>query len=198
MNAHLSGRRLFIIGLGSICIARTARADTAADAATPIARLNAALEARSANFAQRVAMLEPVLDQSFDLPTVLRASVGLGWATLSATEQQNLLQVFRRYIAANYAANFTGGQTIRIMQEQRSLPGGGQVVQTQIVGSNGAVHRLDYVMRQTAAGWRAQDVLAEGTISRVAVQRSDFSAVLARGGASGLASRMAEVAASLA
>lgn len=197
MNAHLSRRRLFIIGLSSICIAHVARADSATDAAAPIARLNAALEARSAGFAQRVALLEPVLEQSFDLPTVLRASIGFGWATLSAADQQNLLQAFRRYIAANYAANFTGGQTIRIMQEQRSLPDGGEVVQTRIVDGDGEVHRIDYVMRRTAAGWRAQDVLADGTISRVAVQRSDFAAALARGGAAGLASRMAQVANSL-
>lgn len=190
-------RRLFVIGLSSICISHVARADLATDAAAPIARLNAALETRSANFSQRVAMLEPVLEQSFDLPTVLRASVGLGWATLSAADQQNLLQVFRRYIAANYAANFTGGQQIRIMPEQRSLPGGGEVVQTQVVDSNGEAHRIDYVMRRTAAGWRAEDVLADGTISRVAVQRSDFASILARSGAAGLATRMAEVAASL-
>ena len=106
MNAHLSRRRLFIIGLSSICIAHVARADSATDAAAPIARLNAALEARSAGFAQRVAMLEPVLEQSFDLPTVLRASIGFGWATLSAADQQNLLQAFRRYIAANYCGQF--------------------------------------------------------------------------------------------
>lgn len=190
-------RRLFVIGLSSICVARNARAQATSDAAAPIARLNAALETRSANFSQRVAMLEPVLEQSFDLPTVLRASVGPGWATLSPADRQNLLQVFRRYIAANYAANFTGGQTLRIMPEQRSVPGGAQVVETQIVGSDGEVHRLDYVMRQTVNGWRAQDVLADGTISRVATQRSDFSSILARGGASGLATRMAEVAASL-
>ena len=83
------------------------------------------------------------------------------------------------------------------MQEQRSLPDGGEVVQTRIVDGDGEVHRIDYVMRRTAAGWRAQDVLADGTISRVAVQRSDFAAALARGGAAGLASRMAQVANSL-
>ncbi len=197
MNAHLSRRRLFIIGLSSICVARNARADAAGDPAAPIARLNAALAAPSAGFARRTAMLEPVLEQSFDLPAVLRASVGPGWASLSDAEHQRLLQVFSRYIAANYAANFTGGQTIRIMPEQRRLPDGRVVIQTRITDKGGEEHRIDYVMRMTAAGWRAQDVLADGTISRVAVQRSDFAGTLARGGADGLASRLAQVAASL-
>ena len=197
MSMHLRRRHLLALGLSSICVARNARADSVVDAAAPIARLNAALEARSAGFAQRVAMLEPVLVESFDLPYVLRMSVGPRWSTLTSQEQQHLLDVFPRYIAANYAANVTGGQAIRIMPEQRRLPDGGVVVQTRITDKGGEEHRLDYVMRLTAAGWRAQDVLANGTISRVAVQRSDFGAVLARGGAAGLASRMAQVAASL-
>ena len=41
--------------------------------------------------------------------------------------------------------------------------------------------RLDYVMRNTQAGWRAIDILLNGTISRVAVQRSDFRGLLAAG-----------------
>ena len=38
-------------------------------------------------------------------------------------------------------------------------------------------------MHRTASGWMAVDVLVDGTISRVAVQRSDFRSVLDDGGA---------------
>ena len=41
-------------------------------------------------------------------------------------------------------------------------------------------------MRQEAGGWRAVDVLADGSISRVAVQRSDFRRLVSRGGAQAL------------
>jgi phospholipid transport system substrate-binding protein len=37
-------------------------------------------------------------------------------------------------------------------------------------------------MRNGPAGWKAVDVLANGSISRVAVQRSDFRELLANGG----------------
>jgi phospholipid transport system substrate-binding protein len=36
-------------------------------------------------------------------------------------------------------------------------------------------------MRDDSAAWRAVDVLLEGSISRVAVQRSDFRKILANG-----------------
>ena len=41
-------------------------------------------------------------------------------------------------------------------------------------------------MRQEGGGWKAVDVLADGSISRVAVQRSDFRRLVSRGGAQAL------------
>jgi phospholipid transport system substrate-binding protein len=41
-------------------------------------------------------------------------------------------------------------------------------------------------MRQNGGPWQAVDVLADGSISRVAVQRSDFRRLLANGGAQAL------------
>jgi phospholipid transport system substrate-binding protein len=41
-------------------------------------------------------------------------------------------------------------------------------------------------MRMTGTSWKAVDVLADGSISRVAVQRSDFSQLLEKGGAPAL------------
>jgi phospholipid transport system substrate-binding protein len=58
-------------------------------------------------------------------------------------------------------------------------------VQTQII-SGGDRIRLDYVMRAGGDGWRVVDVLFEGSISRVAVQRSDFRKILAGGDAEAL------------
>jgi phospholipid transport system substrate-binding protein len=41
-------------------------------------------------------------------------------------------------------------------------------------------------MRNTGGGWRVVDVLADGSISRIAVQRSDFRRLLSHGGAPAL------------
>jgi phospholipid transport system substrate-binding protein len=53
-------------------------------------------------------------------------------------------------------------------------------------------------MRQSKGGaWQVVDVLADGSISRVAVQRSDFRHLLARGGPQALAESLRNKSANL-
>ncbi len=206
--AALPRRRFFLLAAASLAIAATSPAAEASDVSDPaaaIARLNASLLAamkagRTISFEQRMKLLQPALESSFDLSAVLKASVGLGWTSLSAADQAALLEAFRRYTVANYAANFDNydGQRFEILPAQRSLLDGRVVVETKLSRPGGTQHRIDYVMRQTTSGWKAVDVLADGSISRVAVQRSDFGSVLIRGGAAGLAARLSAVTASLA
>ncbi len=139
-------------------------------------------------FAGRFAMLAPVIDHTFDLPAILRESVGPSWAALPPDQQTMLTQAFRRYTVATYVNNFDSSDGLRfeVKPETRAV-GNEQVVQTRIIPKTGDSHELDYVMRDGGAGWRVVDVLADGSISRVAVQRSDFRRLLARGGPQALA-----------
>ena len=52
------------------------------------------------------------------------------------------------------------------------------IVATQIVPERDKPTEIDYVMRQTAQGWRAVDVLLDGSISQNAVKRSDFRSLI--------------------
>jgi phospholipid transport system substrate-binding protein len=141
----------------------------------------------AAPFAQRFATLAPVVDRVFNLPVILQVSVGPAWSSLPADQHAALLTAFRRYTIANYVNSFDNfnGQHFDISPETKSLPNGEQLAQTRIVSSSGESHELDYVMRQDGS-WKAVDVLADGSISRVAVQRSDFRRLVARGGAQAL------------
>ena len=155
----------------------------------PIAQLNAALLSamkmgKTTPFAQRYQAIAPAVEGAFDLPGVLAASVGLGWTALTPEQKQELLAVFTRYTIASYTANFDSysGQSIETLPQAQRQVGQDVVVATQIVpGNGGAPTRLDYVMHRTPQGWRAVDVLADGSISRVAVQRSDFRSLLEGG-----------------
>ena len=165
----------------------------AADASTTVARFYDGLLAdmkagRQVDFQRRFAMLAPVIDQVFDLQTVLAVSVGPRWAGLAPDQQDRLLGAFRRYTVASYVASFDSyaGQTLSVLPEPRPAGGGQVVVQTRIVPTSGDTTKLDYVLKQTPSGWKIVDVLADGAISRVAVQRSDFRGVLANGGGDAL------------
>ena len=138
-------------------------------------------------FARRFDMLAPIVDGTFDLNAILQESVGAPWAALSPDQQTTLARAFRRYTVASYVNNFDNfnGQKFEVSPDTRAV-GSEQVVQTRIIPRSGETHELDYVMRETGSGWRAVDVLADGSISRVAVQRSDFRRLLTRGGAKAL------------
>jgi phospholipid transport system substrate-binding protein len=139
-------------------------------------------------FNGRFQALAPAIDQAFDLPAVLAVSVGPGWASLSAEQQSRLLEAFRRYTVASYVANFDSynGQRFSVLPETRGLDTGRVVVQSRLTPFAGDAVELDYVMQETASGWKIVDVLAAGSISRVAVQRSDFRHLLTRGGGDAL------------
>ncbi len=153
----------------------------------PIKALNDALlramrAGGKAPFANRVAMVQPAIEAAFDLQQILRSSVGPHWAALTAAQQADLSGTFVRYTVDSYVANFDGfsGERFDILPELRDV-GADRVVQTRIVPPQGDAARIDYQMRPTPAGWKAVDVLLDGSISRVAIQRSDFRALLAKG-----------------
>jgi phospholipid transport system substrate-binding protein len=176
----------------AVSVARPIWADAAAPLDQPLQALYAALEeamrtGHSAPFPQRFDALEPVVDQVFDLETVLKVSVGLRWNSMDADMRTRLLKTYRRFTVATYVANFDkyDGERFKILPGTRDA-GADRIVGTEIVSGNGDHLRLDYVMRSDNGAWRAVDVLLEGSISRVAVQRSDFRKILATGDAKAL------------
>jgi len=196
--AVLGIRRRWLPGMAMIAavslMSRRAFADSApADPIATIQHFNAALlttmkMAEQTTFNLRFQALAPVVDQAFNLRAVLAVSVGGGWVSLAPDQQSRLLDAFRRYSVASYVANFDSyaGQRFMVSPDVRSLGADRVVVQSRIMPISGAATELDYIMQQTAASWKAVDVLVAGSISRVAVQRSDFRRVLANGGSDAL------------
>lgn len=188
-------RRRTLVRLALFCAAAAPVPVRAGDPAViaPIQHLYDALLAvmkigSQASFAQRSDQLAPVIDAVFDLTAILQTSVGLSWDAQSPDQRSTLLTAFRRYTVATYVANFNSfnGQRFEVSPDTRALPNNEQAVTSHIISASGKSHRLDYVMRQVNGTWRVVDVLADGTISRVAVQRSDFRRLLRQGGSAAL------------
>jgi phospholipid transport system substrate-binding protein len=115
-----------------------------------------------------------------------RLAIGASWTTLSQAQQQLAIAAFGAYIAATYADRFDSysGQRLEIVGQQPSSSG--IIVKTRIVKSNGEPVNVDYAMRQSDGAWQISDVYLDGTISQLATQRSEFSAILRREGFDGL------------
>ena len=166
-----------------LAVAPPARAADA-QAAAPIQALSAGLvtamkAGKSAPFAQRYTALAPLVDRAFDLPGILASSVGPRFASLPGDQQAKLLDVFRKFTVASYVANFDSfsGERVEVLAEQRSV-GADVIVQTVIAPAQGEAVHIDYVMRSGPQGWRAVDVLLNGSISQNAVKRSDFRSLV--------------------
>lgn len=203
-------RRLLGLAVAAVCVAPLpVLADTVGEGTDqaiigPIEQLNQALVAvmkagKATPFERRYDMLAPAIENALDLPYILRISVGFGWSGLTQEEQQTLLVAFRRYTVASYLDNFDSydGQQFVVSPQTRPVGSNEQVVSTQIIPKQGSSHKLDYVMRQVGSEWKAVDVLADGSISRVAVQRSDFSSLLSKGGAPALVASLQQKTAAL-
>ena len=134
----------------------------------------------------RYARLAPVVNRTFDIPMMTRLAIGPSWDTLVPAQQQQLLAAFAHYVAATYADRFDtySGEQLQVTGER---PNGNDVmVQTKIAKANGEATRLDYLMRQDQGSWRISDVYLDGTISQLAVHRSEFHSILQREGVDGL------------
>lgn len=134
----------------------------------------------------RYALLAPVVVRLFDVPLMARLAVGLSWATLSSTYQQQVTDAFAHYISATYADRFDSysGEQLQVTGEQTS--GAEVIVQTRIVKSKGDAVSLNYRMRENAGCWQIADVYLDGAISQLATQRSEFHSILQREGIDGL------------
>jgi phospholipid transport system substrate-binding protein len=167
--------------------------DTVPDAVmAPIRALNDALirvmrAGKSTPFRARFHMLAPTIDRAFDLAGILLVSVGPRWAGIDAAQQTALRGVFRLFTVASYVDNFDSyaDEQFEVAPDLRTI-GDDQVVSTTLVSTSDDPIRIDYVMRREGVAWKVVDVMLDGTISRVAVQRSDFRGVLTEGGAPAL------------
>ena len=140
--------------------------------------------AETLGFEGRVGRLQPVLPDVFDLAFMAEKSVGRYWKTASPEERERLVSTFTRYVIANYAGRFTGweGQEFEILGDEPSARGT-ILVRTRLVDPNADDVKLDYRLRKTEeSGWKIIDVYLDGTVSELALRRSEYSSLIKREG----------------
>jgi phospholipid transport system substrate-binding protein len=181
--------RKILIALLSLALGGAAYAAT--PEAAPVNTLDDGLLATmkaGGDFKARAAVVTPVVAQSYDLPTVTQNSVGFLWSTLPAAQQKQLIDLIGQFTVASYASQFTsfGGESFTVSPTEKPLGQGFIVQSTLTPGGGGDPVELDYVVHNTAQGWRITDVLLGGSISQVALHESDFASLVSAGDASRL------------
>jgi len=169
-----------------------AAAAPAADPAAlrePVEKLYAALlevmkRAEELGFEGRYRVLEPVIGGSYDLPFMAELILGRQWRALSPDQQKLWLETFARLTVSTYADRFDGyaGERFEVGAVEAGTQGT-SLVRTKIVKGDGDPVNLDYRMRLAAAGgWRIIDVFLNGTVSELALRRSEYGALMRRDG----------------
>ncbi len=154
------------------------------------ALLNAMKNAEKLGVSGRYDILAPEIDKDFDLQRMIRVAAGKFWRQADGASRAKVLAAFRRMSIATYAAQFDGwsGQTFTTMAA-RPGPQRTILVQTEISAPGGDGAALTYVLKERTRGngdWRIADVLLDGSISQLAVRRSEYQRVLKSGGLPGL------------
>jgi len=205
MHATPASRRVFLVSLlpAAVAVRRALAADGGASPTAVMQRFYDALlsemkEAKRLTFDQRYQRIAPAVTQSYNLPLMSRLAVGPSWANLAPAQQQSITDAFSRYTISVYANRFDdyNGERFDVDPNPANSPNG-QIVQTALIKSNGEKVLLNYLMRQGESGWQVIDVYLSGTISQLATQRSEYSAVLQQGGADALVKLLDQRIASL-
>ena len=138
----------------------------------------------AAGFQGRAQVIEPVVDQVFDMPEMTRLTLGSAGKTLAPEQLSKIADAFRRFTVASYAKNFSSYSGERF-EVDAPRPGGvgAIVVPSRLISADGAQPvQMDYVMKGGDGQWRVTDVLAEGAVSQMAARRSEFTAILRKDG----------------
>lgn len=131
----------------------------------------------------RYQRLRAVMQETFDLDFMAEKVLGKSWNGLSDADRGRWREVFSEFTVANYAANFDkfSGQQFEIRGEEPSA--NETVLVKSLVKSPGHEDvELTYRLHQVGGRWRIMDVFLKGTVSELALRRSDYGSVLERDG----------------
>ena len=170
--------RLAALALGfslAVQAALPAPAAAAEGAEAKVDRFHAALVAamQAGGFGERLALLEPVVAEFFDVATVARISVGASWRGLSEERRAAFVELLERLILATYADRFDSYSGQRFVRLEVAAASTGTVVKSQLQRASGEPVNLDYYFR----GERVFNVVADG-VSDLSLRRADYASII--------------------
>ncbi len=140
--------------------------------------LQAMKQGAEAGYQGRYTTLAPVVNESFDFPTIAKIVVGRFWKDLSEAQRSQFTQTFSKLSTATYASKFDSYSKEEFRHVSNEDMGQkGVLVKTELLKSDGDAVRLDYLLHQKESNWLIVNVVADG-VSDLSLKRADYSSVL--------------------
>ena len=139
--------------------------------------------AEELGLAGRIEEMGPLMGKVFDLDFMASKAIGTHWRRLSDADKARWSEVFKRFTTATYAGRFTGFKgeefvTLGLEEAAR----GTRLVLTKIIVPNEDDVQLNYRLLENDGQWRVIDVYLNGTVSELALRRSEYASALKREG----------------
>ncbi len=131
----------------------------------------------------RIDRLTPLMEETFDLDFMASKAVGRHWRKLSDEDKKRWIETFTRFTTANYAGRFTGytGEKF-VTKSVEEAPRNTRMVMTEIIVPDDKNVQLNYRLIERDGKWKVIDVFLDGTVSELALRRSEYSSALKRNG----------------
>ena len=125
--------------------------------------------------------LAPAIGKAFDLPLMSAKVLGRHWRSLSAEDQKRWADAFAALTVKTYAEQFdeNTGLVFEVGAVQ-AAPSGTALVRTKLKRASDDPVSIDYRLRPVGGGWRVIDIFLNGTVSELALRRSEYTSVLER------------------
>lgn len=201
VRALLAGASALTLSPPVLAAAQGSGAAPAEHAATPeavVGEFDATLlrvmqDAKHVAYQDRYRELSVTMPRDFDFDRMAQVAIGPAWLNFTPAEKAAIAAALRRFSVASYASEFNdyAGEQFEIVGRRAMQQG--VMVTTKMVRPGHDPVTFGYLLQEAADGtWRIIDVYLDGTISQLAVRRSEFSSILAHAGPDGLVERLAE------
>ena len=129
----------------------------------------------------KTAEFRSLLNESFDMNTIGRFSLGNYWNKATPAEQQEYLKLFNNMIVKVYSKRFSDYKGQKFEVKSARPENKDTMVTSFIVPTDGPQVQVDWRVRNKGGSYKVVDIIVEG-VSMSQTQRADFASVIQRGG----------------
>lgn len=144
----------------------------------------------------RMQHLAPAVDNTFDMPFLAQHVLRRQWSALSEAQQTEFIATLKDMVITTYAGQFTKFNGEKFVTQDTQENGKMRAVRAQLQLPAGDPVQFEYVLRETPAGWRTINVIAEG-VSDLALRSAQYDKIFKDQGFDGLIKQIREQTAKL-